>query len=222
MSKALEQFYKVTAINAWDLAYDGMRPNRVAVGYCPVEIDNYTPKLVEIESVSTEQDKYIEKAIKFTKEQLEEYKQFIDVSVESAVNIVVDSIKAGWNDIMEKGHTVGLMAEVTAAYGAGVVGGFFWAFDKTGRSFIGFAGLAAGAVVEVALIGGGFFYAGPREGIEGWGGEVNASAALGLGVEWEAMFTGGNSGHVIAGTAGLGIALSVEFQYAWLISESVD
>lgn len=79
--------------------------------------------------------------------------------------------------------------------------------------------MAAGAAVEIAGIAGGFYYPGPRQGLEGWGGEFNASAAFIGGVEWEAMFTGGESGHVAAVAGGIGVALSVEFQYAWLVSE---
>lgn len=122
MSLALEHFYKTTAINSWDLAGSGMRPNPVAVGYCPVELNNYQPRLSS-DSSSTEQQEYIDKAVKFIKSQMPELGGFIDI--DGVINAAVDSIKAGWNDIMQKGHTVGVMGEVTAAFGLGVVGGLF-------------------------------------------------------------------------------------------------
>ena len=214
----LEHFYQTTATNAWDLADGKMRPNAVTVGYCPVELGRDKPSLIN-DKLLPEQKEYIDKAIQFITEQLAELEIFIDTAVDEVIHVAVASILAGWNDIMDKGHTVGVMLEGTLAVGLGVVGGVFFAFDKTGRSIIGFAGLAAGAVAEAAIIFGGFFYPGSRQGLEGWGGEFNASAAFIVGLEWEAMFTGGKTGHVAAATFGTGVALSVEFQYAWLIDE---
>jgi|GEM_PF-2328920 len=217
MSAVLEQFYKTTAINAWDIMSDSMPANPVAVNYCPVDVQHYP--LRQVGSVSDEQQVYIDKAVKFAKEELRELGGYIDVPEETILNVLVDSIRSGWNDIMEKGHTVGVIVEVTGIVGFGMVAGVFIAYDKTGRSIIGFAGMAAGAAAEISGLLGGFYYSSSREGLEGWSGEFNASAAFFVGAEWEAMFTGRQSGHVVGATAGFGIALSVEFQYAWLISE---
>lgn len=221
MDAMLEHFHKVTAINAWDLADDGMRSNPVIVTYCPADIESYKPKLALVTSDSIEQSKYIDEAVKFIREQIQELGDFVEVSAEKAVEMAVDSILAGWDSIMNKGHTVGIMLEATVSVGLGLVGGVFVAFDKTGRSVIGFAGIAAGATAGVAGIFGGFYYEGSREGLEGFGGQFNATIAVLAGVEWEAMFTGANTGNTGAITVGGMIALSVEFQYAWLIAEQL-
>lgn len=221
MSTALEHFYKVTATNAWDLAHEGMRPNRVTVGVCPVDIQGYKPRLASVESASTEQDEYIEKVTKFIREQLQELDQYIDIPIGKIIDVVVDSIKSGWKDMVDKGHTIGGIIEVTGIVGFGAVGGIIIAGDITGVSFLGFAGMAAGAAAEISGLIGGLYYPNSRESLEGFGGEFNASIAFYGGVEWEAMFTGGDTGHVLGVTGGFGAALSVEFQHAWLIAEKV-
>lgn len=218
MSTALEHFYKVTAVNGWDIAFDGMRPNVGVVSYCPVDTTNYNPLVTE--GISQEQNEYIAKSAQYIKDHATELEPFMDVPVETLINIASDSIIAGWKDMMDKGHTVGVMFEANFAAGAGLVAGFFVAFDKSGRSILGFAGISAGIAVGMSGVIGGFYYEGTRDGLEGFSGEFNASLTLLVGLEWEAMFTGGSTGHVVGVTGGGSIQLSVEFQHAWLIHES--
>ena len=219
MNTIIEHFYKVTAINGFDLVHNGMRPNPVSVTFCPVDIEGYqsSSNLALLDNGVIKQVEYIDKTVNFLREQVQELGDFVDVSVNDAEKVLVDSIKAAWNGIMNKGHTAGIMIEGIISFGVGVVGGFFIAFDRTGRSTLGFVGMAAGATVGGSGVFGGFYYEGSRDGLEGFGGEFNASIA---GLEWEAMFTGGNLGHTAAVTLGGNFAVSLELQYAWLISES--
>ena len=58
-----------------------------------------------------------------------------------------------------------------------------------------------------------------NNGLTGWGGDVNVSAAIFGGIEWEVMFTGGETGHYLGANFGGDFSLSVEFQRAWTIVE---
>jgi len=218
-----EHFFKTTAIYAGDIVRKGELPHPVAVKYCPVNLDNYTGRFSALEDndTSSEKEQYIAKAVQFVKGNLGEVKEYIEVPEEKAIEVVVDAINSGWADILG-GNTVGFMGEAVFSKGAGGVVGCFFAFDKTGFSLIGWIGMSAGIAMGLIATVGGFFYPGPREGLTGFGGDFNVSAAiLGKGVEWEAMFTGGRTGFYSGRSTGAGLALSVEFQRAWTIAEWV-
>ncbi len=217
-----EHYFKTTAIYANDIVRKGELPHPIAVKYCPVDVAQYTAQfsINEDEGTLSEQDKYIAKAVKFAKENLGEVAEHVEVPEEKIIDILSDSIRSGWDDIVG-GNTVGAMVEITKTLGLGGVVGFFLALDKEGFSVIGFAGLAAGATVGLSTTVGAFYYNGPREGLTGWGGDFNASGTFIVGIEWEVMFTGGNTGHYLGGVGGAGFAVSVEFQYAWNIAEKV-
>ncbi len=216
-----ERYFKLTAIYAQDRVRKGELPHPVAVKFCPVDVNNYKSQFSAFEESDkpSEKEQYIAKAVKFAKENLGEVEEYVEVPEDKVEEILTDSINSGWDDI-SSGKTIGIMIEGTVSKGLGVVAGFFVAGDKAGVSLIPFIGIAAGAAVGGSITGGAFYYNGPREGLTGWGGDLNASVSiLGVGVEWEAMFTGERTGHYLGAASGIGAALSVEFQRAWTAAE---
>ena len=218
MDQWTEHYFKTTAIYASDIKRKGELPHPVSFEYCPIDITRYTQRFTD--EAPSEQQQYIDKAKKFIKENLGEVAEYIEISEDQLLDLAIDAIRKGWDKI-RSGHTIGVMIEGTYAKGFGAVGGLFVAFDKEGISFIGFAGIAAGIAFGGSATAGVFYYHGPRDGLTGYGGDINASLAILGGIEWEGMFTGGNVGHYLGGTGGGSFALSVEMQKAWTISELV-
>lgn len=219
----IERYFKITAIYAQDRVRKGKLPHPVAVKFCPVDINNYKSQFSAFEESNTlsEKEQYITKAVKFAKESLGEVNEYVEAPEDKAEEILIDSINSGWDDIAS-GKTVGVMFEVTLSKGIGGVAGLFIAADKTGFSLIPFVGIAAGATAGRSMTGGGFYFNGPREGLTGFGGDINASiSVLGVGIEWEGMFTGNSTGNYLGRSTGLGFALSVEIQRGWTAAEKV-
>ena len=215
-------FRHSTATNVSDMFDDPQFNNPVTVGYCPlVYKDNPSNTSFDLfdPNISDEARAYLEKVSKSLKEFINENAQQLGDKSEQLYNATLAYIADAYNNIMQKGHTVGVAVEITGSVGLGVVLGRIEAFDKNGRSTFGFAGMTAGATAGIAVAGGLIYFKGLRDGLQGWGGNFNASAAYGfVGAQWEAVMTGGNTGHLAKFAVGAEIALSVEFARTWLIS----
>ncbi len=127
--------------------------------------------------------------------------------------------------ILAGGKTYGGIAEGSAAFGFGGVGGLVFAFDKDGYSIFGFAGFIAGASSGFGGTLGLFEYDGQRSGLLGFGAAINLTLAVGFsGWESEFMFAGGVAAPYGGLAAGYpyNFGISVELTYTWELSDGEE
>lgn len=216
-----EIFRHNTAIHVADMFDDPDFNNPVTVGYCPLVLYE-NPEVSNVSDIplSTRDPTYFEKISADLKEFIAEYRGKIGDRADSVYNATLAFISDNYNAIIVKGHTVGVVVELSGSFGVGVITGAIYAVDKHGSSRFGFAGLTAGATVGGAVALGVMYFPNLRRGLQGWGGNFNASLATGLlGAQWEATMTEGEVGHFLKYTAGTEVALSVEFAKTWLMSD---
>ena len=92
--------------------------------------------------------------------------------------------------------------------------------DQGGTSSYAYVGFEGGVSLGGSGTIGVIEYLGSRDGLSGWGGSVNATAALGLlGGEGEFVFSGGNSGAYVGWAFGGKFSLSGELTYSWRITD---
>lgn len=210
-----------TAVHVNDIFDDPQFNNSVTVGYCPLVYKD-TPSNTSFDlsdpSISDDARVYLEKVSGSLREFIKENAQVLGDRSEQFYNVALAYITDSYSSILEKGHTVGFVFEVTGSVGVGGVWGRIKAYDKNGSSTFGFAGMTAGATAGVAASLGIIYFQGLRSGLQGWGGNFNASVAYGMvGGQWESVLTSGKTGHMGKFAVGAEVALSVEFAKTWLI-----
>lgn len=210
-----------TAIHVSDMFDDPDFNNPVTVGFCPLVLREKPKTSDELNiPLVTQAPAYFEKVSTDLREFITEYREKLGDKAESVYNATLAYISDNYNAIMDKAHSIGIVVELSGSFGMGVVTGAIFAVDKYGSSRFGFAGLTAGATVGWAVALGVMYYPNLRRGLQGWGGNFNASIAAGLvGAQWEAVMTGGEAGHFAQFAVGVEVALSVEFAKTWLISD---
>ncbi|MBX2808846.1 MAG: hypothetical protein KTR20_09485 [Cellvibrionaceae bacterium] len=208
-----------TAIHVSDMFDDPDFNNPVTVGYCPLLLQQKSNAFdFSNSNIPEETTNYLSKAEKDLKEFVNDYGGKLGDKAESLYNAALANIVDNYNAIMQKGHTVGIVGEASGSFGVGGIGGVIKAFDKNGSSTFGFIGLTAGATVGLSAAGGAIYHPGLRQGLQGWGGNFNASFTAGwFGAQWEATMTNGKSGHLVKYAVGGEFALSVELAKTWLI-----
>jgi len=154
------------------------------------------------------------------REYIEEHKSLLGDQAKQFYETGMEALTTNVDKLLSGGHTYGVVFEGSAAAGVGLVGGGMFVVDQGGTSSYAFMGLEGGISIGASGTIGVVEYLGSRDGLAGWGGSVNATAALGLlGGEGEFVFSGGNSGGYVGWAFGSKFSLSGELTHSWRLDD---
>lgn len=161
----------------------------------------------------------LDEMIETVNEQIDELAKELDqnlddfkAQVKDSLNQLTQTVKKHYLDIVG-GDTLGIIVGASMSSGVSYSVDYTFAVDSTGFHLSRSDSYGAGVDLGIAINQKGFLYNGSREGLLGFGGSFNLSAAMGLGFEYETLFSGGSVGHAFGLAEGAQLKLSASFGF---------